>query len=158
MDRNNIHQWISRLGQFHDVLQKTGVITDQPLIELFPGIDEVFLVPESGLELVFWAETKRYESLFITLIKTTPSTIEYKGELPPPYTKNMIKSDVRTIFGEPTESSGPITMPDPVGKIGGWDCYHLDSIAFPNKKVFFSYTRDLKVDSLSFTLIDKDHD
>jgi hypothetical protein len=106
----------------------------------------------------FWAETKRFETLFITLLKTTPSTAAYQGELPKPFSTVTRQSDVRVHFGEPMASKGPVKMPQPMGLTGGWDAYFLDPITHPNKKVVFQYTATGEVNTLVFSLINKGHD
>lgn len=158
MSISRIENWINNLGQEYDALITRNIIQNQPLMELYPGRDRLHLEPEIGIGLSFWAETKRFEALFITLLKSTPSTVEYKGELPKPYSIEMIQSDVHAIFGEPFESKGPIKMPQPMGQTGGWESYRLDPATHPNIKVVFQYTATMQVKTLVFTLIDKDHD
>ncbi|WP_339492142.1 DUF6392 family protein [Pseudomonas sp. EA_15y_Pfl2_R67] len=148
---------IERVGSQYEVLVDEGILPDQPLAEMFEGDDQLWLEPESGIDLKFWRETRRLETLFISLIQTTPSTKEYKGELPAPYVSKMTQSDVHTIFGEPMASKGPIKMPVPIGMTGGWDSYPLDPERYPGKKIVFKYTEDMRVDTLVFTLIDKGH-
>ena len=152
-----IESWIKSLGQKYESLIAQGIITDQPLTELYKGRERLNLKPEEGINLSFWAESKCLETLSITLIKTTPSTVEYKGELPSPYTLKMTQSDVRTLFGEPMESKSPIKMPQPMGQTGGWEAHRLDPTLYPNTKVRFSFTTSMQVDTLTFTLIDKGH-
>lgn len=157
MNDMNIEEAISSLGRNYDDLVSLGVINGQPLKELYPGRDNLHLNPKPGISLSFWAESKRFEALFVTLKKTTPSTVEYKGCLPEPFTIEMTQSDVHANFGEPMESRGPIKMPEPMGQTGGWESYALDSTVYPGKKVVFQYTAAMEVKTLVFTLIDKGH-
>lgn len=158
MDAKTIERWIKSLGRSYDALVADGVIPNQPLQELYEGRDRLHIEPEPGLALSFWAGTKRLETLFITLVKTTPSTIEYKGELPKPFISAMTKSGVHSNFGEPMESKGPVKMPQPMGMTGGWDSYRLDPVTHPNIKLIFKYTATMQVKTLVFTLIDTGHD
>lgn len=158
MSIQKIEAWISSLGQVYELLVAAKVIPDQPLVELYKGRERLNLKPEEGINLSFWRETRCLETLSITLKKTTPSTIEYKGSLPAPYTLEMSQSDVRAIFGDPFESKGPFKMPLPMGLTGGWESYKLDAAAHQNIKVVFKYTAAMQVDTLVFTLIDKGHD
>lgn len=153
-----IEKWIKSLGENYEELIAQEVIPNQPLLELYPDCDRLDLEPEVGVCLTFWAETKRLEALFVTLLKTTPSTVKYEGELPEPYFSEMTQSDVHAIFGEPFEFKGPIKMPQPMGQTGGWESYRLDPEIYPGKKVEFQYTAEMQVDTLVFTLIDKGHD
>ena len=117
---------IERIGTSHEVLVGQGVLPDQTLTEMYEGRDRLELELEPGIELEFWRETRRLETLFVTLIRTTPSTKEYKGELPALYMAQMTQSDVHAMFGKPMASKGPIKMPVPIGMTGGWDSYPLD--------------------------------
>ncbi|KHK63118.1 DUF6392 family protein [Pseudomonas frederiksbergensis] len=148
---------IERIGTSHEVLVGQGVLPDQTLTEMYEGRDRLELELEPGIELEFWRETRRFETLFVTLMRTIPSMSKYEGELPIPYMLEMTQSDVHAIFGEPMASKGPIKMPVPIGMTGGWDSYPLDPELYPGKKVVFQYTQDMRVKTLVFTLIDKGH-
>lgn len=156
MSAATIEMWIRNLGANYDELVTEGVTFNQPLEALYPDCDLLDMDPEVGLSLTFWAESKRLETLFVTLKKTTPSTIEYEGEFPAPYSSAMSQSYVHAIFGKPMESKGPIKMPEPMGQTGGWESYLLDQTIYPGKKVVFQYTASMEVKTLVFTLIDKD--
>lgn len=158
MSAVTIEAWIKALGKNYDELLAQGVHFKRPPKALYPDCDLVDMAPEVGISLTFWAGTKRLETLFVTLKKSTPSTVEYKGELPAPYESEMTQSDVHALFGEPMESTGPIKMPQPMGQTGGWESYPLDPAIYPGKKVVFQYTAAMEVKTLVFTLIDKGHD
>lgn len=148
---------VQRIGSQYEVLVSEGILPDQPLTEMYEGRDRLEFEPEPGIELGFWRETGRFETLFVTLIRTTPLTSKYKGELPAPYVSEMTQADVHAIFGEPMASKGPIKMPVPIGMTGGWESYPLDPELHPGKKIVFQYTQDMRVKTLVFTLIDKGH-
>ncbi|WLH15149.1 DUF6392 family protein [Pseudomonas hefeiensis] len=148
---------IERIGTSHEVLVGQGVLPDQTLTEIYEGRDRLELELEPGIELEFWRETRRFETLFVTLIRTIPSMSKYEGELPISYMLEMTQSDVHAVFGEPMASKGPIKMPVPIGMTGGWDSYPLDPELYPGKKVVFQYAQDMRVKTLVFTLIDKGH-
>ncbi|UVL41856.1 DUF6392 family protein [Pseudomonas sp. B21-040] len=157
MIKAELDRLIKSLGEKYPVLKQAGVIPG-PLTELYPGRDLLSFKFEGGLSLNFWRETLRFEIFFVTLRKTMPSTTEYRGELPDPYFSLMTQSDVRAIFGTPVESMGPIKMPQPMGQTGGWDAYPLDQDIYPGKKVMFQYAADMQVNTLVFTLIDKERE
>lgn len=159
MSITTINQWVKNLGaSYEELVSRDFIAKDQLLEALYPDCDLLDMVLEAGLSLTFWADTKRLETLFVTLIKTTPSTIEYEGDLPAPYRSAMTQSDVHAVFGNPTESRGPIRMPEPMGQTGGWESFLLDSSIYPGKKVVFQYTADMRVKTLVFTLVDKGRD
>ncbi len=153
MDAKTIENLIKSLGRRYDALVAEKVIPNQPLQELYEGRDQLHIEPEPGLTLSFLAETNCLEVLFITLVKTTPSTVEYKGELPKPFTFEMTQSEVRSNFGEPIASKGPVKMPKPMGMTGGWDAYRLDTVKHPNIKLVFKYTATMQVKTLVFSLM-----
>jgi len=157
MNASKVKMLIDSLGLTHTELIEKSIVPDDDLLELFPGIDELYLEPEVGVELSFWEETECFESLHFTLQKTTPSTVEYKGELPAPYSLKMNHSMVRELFGEPLEYSGPVIMPEPMGRTGGWEYYALDPVLHPDKKVLFKYLESMEVSSIVFTLVDVGH-
>ncbi|MGF6328095.1 hypothetical protein ABH909_000973 [Pseudomonas sp. BS3782 TE3695] len=158
MKATTIEHWIKKLGLSYDILISEGSIPNQPLEELYPGRDWLDIEPAAGLELSFWAETRRFEKLFITVLESMPGLPIYKGELPNPYTSNMSQSDVHALFTTPLEVQPPVKMPKPMGQTGGWESYRLDPEKHPNIKVVFQYTASMQVDTLVFTLIEKDHD
>ncbi|HJR33276.1 MAG TPA: DUF6392 family protein [Pseudomonas sp.] len=158
MNAEKIESWIKKLGFNYDELISQGVVFDNVLEALYPDADLLDMDLETGVSLSFWAETKKLETLFITLKKTMPEVIEYTGALPLPFALEMTQSEVHAIFGEPVESRGPVRMPEPMGQTGGWESYLLDSAVYPGKKVTFQYTSAMEVKTLVFTLIDKGHD
>jgi len=158
MNAEKIESWIKNLGSNYDDLIAQGLFFDTAPEALYPDADLLDMDLDAGVSLTFWAETKRLETLFVTLKKMMPELIEYKGELPSPYVLEMTQSDVHKIFGEPMESRGPIKMPQPMGQTGGWESYPLDPAVYPGKKVVFQYTAAMEVKTLVFTLIDKGHD
>ena len=157
MDSTTIERWIKNIGRRRDVLVAEGAIPGGPLTELYKGSDRLSLEPVSGLELSFWAETERLETVNIGLVEVLEGTGEYRGELPKPYRSDMNQSDVRSLFGTPMESKPATKMPLNT-MIGGWDSYPLDPSINSNVKVVFTYTEDLRVRDLAFTMIDKGHD
>lgn len=129
--------WIKSLGLPYEALVAEGIIPNMPLQELYRGRDWLDRPIQSapGLELSFWAETKRFERLFITLISTMEGATEYKGELPSPFASVMFQSSVRNLFGEPMESKGPTNLPLNT-MVGGFDIYRLDPAKHPKPTSF----------------------
>lgn len=158
MNAETIDGLVKSLGKTYDALIMDGLIPNQSLQALYEGRDRLHMELVPGISLSFWAETRRLEALFITLTKSTPSTVEYRGELPKPFSSVMTKSDIRSEFGEPMQTSGPIKMPQPLGMTGGWDAYPLEPSRYPNTKLIFKYEATMRVKALLFTLVDKGHD
>lgn len=157
MNAETIDGLVKNLGKTYDALIIDGLIPNQPLQALYNGRDRLHMELVPGVSLSFWAETRQFEALFITLTKSTPSTVEYRGELPKPFSSGMTQSDIRSEFGEPMQTSGPIKMPQPLGMTGGWDAYLLEPSRYSNTKLIFKYGPTLRVKTLLFTLIDTGH-
>lgn len=155
MSVKKIEAWIESMGQTYEDLLEKSLLPDEDFIELFPGIDELYLEPIAGISLKFQADTERLDAVFINLIKQIPEQVLYEGELPIPYSAKMNHADVRALFGEPFEASGPIDLPLPVGSTGGWESYRIGSRIYMNIKVVFKYSVSMDVTGIVFTLIDK---
>lgn len=157
MDTTTIEGYIKALGNTYESLLSQGFFPSVKPWKVFDDDDQFSLDIEDGLSLTFHEDTRKLESVFITLIKTTPSTAEYKGQLPRPFVSKTNQSEVHANFGEPMASKGPVKMPQPMGMTGGWDSYRLDPATHLNTKVVFQYTAALAVNTLVFSLIDKGH-
>ncbi|MBN6712532.1 DUF6392 family protein [Pseudomonas capsici] len=158
MGTTTIEGYIKALGETYESLLGQGFFPSTKPWKIFDDDDQFSLNIENGLSLTFHEGTRKLESIFITLIKTTPSTAEYKGLLPRPFVSEMNQSEVHASFGEPMASKGQVKMPKPMGMTGGWDAYRLYPAIHPNAKVVFQYTAALLVNTLVFSLIDKGHD
>ncbi len=158
MNAATIQQWINALGRTYEQLVAAGVVSNSPLIPLFEGSDNEDLIqkPAPGIELWFWADTRRLEQVMITLLPTIGQPI-YTGSLPNPFSLEMDQKSVRNALGEPMTSQGPIILPGGRGKRGGSDTYYLSSETHPNAKVTLGYLENLAVNNISFSLIDKGH-
>lgn len=152
MNATEIEGYISQLGDSYEALLAEGVIPPMPLQELYEGRDWLDIEPESGVELSFSADSKRLTKVFITLLKSTPLTVEYQGELPEPFSKHMTQEEVRSRYGSPIEFKGPVKMPKPMGQTGGWDAYRTTVAGRDNTRLVFQYTADLRVKTLVFTV------
>lgn len=158
MDAKTIEGYIKALGSTYESLPSRGFFPSPKPWKVFDDDDQFSLTIENGLSLTFHEGTRKLESVFVTLTKTTPSTAEYKGHLPKPFVSKMTQSDVYACFGEPMASKGQVKMPQPMGMTGGWDAYQLDPAMHPAAKVVFQYTAALVVNTLVFSLIDKGPD
>lgn len=143
---------IGLLGKSHVDLIAMNVVPDAPLFQIFPESEIFFFEPEEGIGMNFSPEEKIYTRLFITLKESTPSTIEYEGELPSRLAMDMDKTSVHEAFGVPKSSHGPVKLPNPVGWTGGWDIYDFDLDNFPHVDLIFNYRADTMVQNLVFEL------
>ncbi len=141
---------IGHLGKSHADLIALGAVPDAPLLQVFPESEIFFFEPEEGVEMSFSPGDKIFTRLFITLKETTPSTIEYEGELPAGLTMDMNKTMAHEIFGAPKSTHSPVKLPKPTGWTGGWDIYNYDGNKFPGVELIFKYRADMVVETLVF--------
>ncbi|WP_248804885.1 DUF6392 family protein [Pseudomonas sp. MWU13-2100] len=160
MDAAKINRLVIGLGRTYDELLAEGMIQPGSIKPLFENSQNEDFIhkPEPGIELWFWAETRRLERVVFCLIALAKNEPVYTGELPTPFTLAMDQAGIRTMLGEPYESKGPVKLPLPIGTTGGWDAYRLGVESHPNAKVAAQYLLDKSVCGLVFTLVDKGHD
>ena len=156
MDGSTVRSWVQGLGQNYGALLLRKVIVKEKLMPLFDSYDNEELVcdPVPGVTLWFWSETKVLEKIMITLIETVGQPV-YKGMLPAPFSLDMDQTGVRNILGGPIAVKRPGRLPGGLGMRGGSDTYYLDPVEYPNTKVTLSYLESLKVNNISFSLINK---
>lgn len=155
MDSETVESWIRNLGGSYDHLIARGVISNQPLHDLYGGNESLELEPVPGVEFSFWAATKRFEAIQITLVGHLNDELPlFTGELPAAF-KASTQLQVRQIFGKPLRTHGPFEIPNSLQVMGGWDTYQLPHTLHKAALVDFQYTEDLRVDRLVFSLIDR---
>lgn len=150
MKSADFEKLVSGLGRTQSDLVASSLLPDVILEEAYPGSDRLFFEPEEGLEVVFNADEKRFYQFFITLKKTTPSTVCYTGELPDIFFVGMRQDDVHDLFGVPDKVRSPVKMPFPRGQTGGWEAYIYDAELFPGVMLEFQYTEEMEVDTIVF--------
>lgn len=157
MDVGTLESWIKNLGGSHDHLVTQGIISSQPLHDLYGDGESLELEPESGVELSFWAETMRFEAIQITLRDGVlgGGTPVYAGELPAPYSVAKTQMQVRAIFGPPLRTTNSVEIPGSIETMGGWDSYQLPHTLHDTALVDFQYSESLHVDRIVFSLIDR---
>lgn len=158
MTAATIERWIKNLGRTYESLISEGIIPNQPLDELYAGRDRLTLNIQAGVEMHFYAKTRRLEAILLTLLEPLPGGPVYKGELPSPLQPEMTRDRARATFGEPMASRGTMKMPGPMGRVGGWDSYRLDPAIHPNALFKFQYTAEMRVKAVVFSLADRGHD
>ncbi|HCF4372112.1 TPA: hypothetical protein NIE58_006090 [Pseudomonas aeruginosa] len=149
MNATSILKVIEGLGKSYEELVTKSIIPKGILEEPYDGCDHLTNSPEEGIELAFEKDTNRLDKISFLLIRTVGELRPYAGDLPQPFSKEMDKAGVRSVLGVPEDTKEPFKMPV-IGLVGGWDYYAY--LERPEIKVFFSYTAEMKVDTLSFIL------
>lgn len=156
MNIQELDSYLSRLGKSQDELirEDNSWLTD--FVEVYPGALSVYLQPAPGLNLRFWAEDRRFESVIISIAPTATSKSVYQRKLPQPYDGCTTREQTLKFLGDPLETKGPFMMPLPMGKVGGWDKFELKGHV--GLVVIVKYDVDLNVIGLSFALRESGYD
>jgi len=152
MKMEDIDKIVGYLGRSYADFAAENIFPEREFIEIYPGSDSVYMLPEEGLELDFLAENKVLTALNITLKKTYEGTSVYKGELPEIFFPGMDQEMVLDLFGEPVSSGAPVLLPAPIGQTGGWAFYLYDEELFPGVYLQFQYAADMQVKAVVFAL------
>lgn len=147
---------IKCLGQHRHQIHVEGIDLQNPRAENYVAIEWLSVEVEVGVYLEFKVDTLIYETLHVHLLDDVSDIFEYSGELPALFKMGWAQSDVRKEFGEPLDSQGPMSIPEPIGQVGGWDTYLLSSDVYSNIRVTFKYSDSLDVYGLCFEYVDGD--
>ncbi|MEB6588203.1 MULTISPECIES: DUF6392 family protein [Pseudomonas] len=139
-----VERWLGSIGKSYAELLDQGLEPNLRFIRLYPGATELYLEPYPGVSWRFDAHTKILQAIIVTLIRRVEPQPEFEGHLSQPY-GCLDKPSVREAWGHPVNSRGPLKMPQPIGKTGGWDIYRLSSQGFENVELVYQYNVDLKV-------------
>ena len=91
MKKDDIDKIVGYLGRPYAELAAENIFPEVEFIEIYPGSDSIYILPEEGLGLDFLAENKMLKALHITLKETYEGTSVYKGELPEIFFREWIR-------------------------------------------------------------------
>ncbi|MBC3480715.1 hypothetical protein [Pseudomonas sp. SWRI77] len=145
--RVEVEHWLRCLNKTHTVLLDLGLDPGLPIITLYPGDTEFYLEPEPGVSYKFDVETKVMKAVIVTVIKRVEFEPVFSDLLSEPYSCPTQRS-VRDVWGSPVRSRGPVALPHPIGKTGGWDAYGLASKGFADIELMYQYTAELQASAI----------
>ncbi|MBC3411127.1 hypothetical protein HU720_07405 [Pseudomonas sp. SWRI51] len=144
--------YLGRLGRSYDELVMEGLLPPNSLQEIYDGSLTAFYEPDAGIELEFWAQSRTFEKLHITLAPDAASSEVFEGKVEKPFGNCSVREEVLQVHGEPATSKGPFEMPRPLGESGGWDIYCLKALGYEGVNVVFKYDVGLNVVGFTFSL------
>ena len=154
MNAAMIDDLVKSLGCTYSELTASGMyLPGGPPKGMFDGDETSYMSPAPGIDLGFLAN-QHLGSIHIYLLKTFNDDSVYEGCLPYQLQRRMDKAWVRSHYGEPLESKGPIKIPV-MGRPGGRDTYRLSNTV-KNIKTVFQYSLEWAVSGLVFSLIGQD--
>ncbi|NMY72949.1 DUF6392 family protein [Pseudomonas sp. WS 5071] len=153
MNAAMIDDLVKSLGCTYSELTASGMyLPGGPPKGMFDGDETSYMSPAPGIDLGFLAN-QHLGSIHIYLLKTFNDDSVYEGCLPYQLQRRMDQAWVRSHYGEPLESKGPIKIPV-IGMTGG-DTYRLSN-TIKNIKTVFQYSLEWAVSGLVFSLIGQD--
>ncbi|WP_248916019.1 DUF6392 family protein [Pseudomonas moorei] len=150
----DMQRLIQSLGCSYPALIANEVIDDLPLMSLYEDSDTLEIEPTPGVELIFWPDTKSFEEMHITRCNDDdPAKTLFTGQLPLPFGSLMYQNQVHSLLGEPIFSKSVMEL---LGtKLYEWDTYQLGTHFHPAATVAFQYGKDMKINAIVFSLMDK---
>ena len=139
MNAAMIDDLVKSLGRTYPEMVASGLyLPGGPPIGMFDDSDTLSMMTTPGVELGFWANNKRFEKFFISLLESFEGESLYKGTLPYELKSYMNQGWIISKFGTPLESRAPFKVPV-LGMTGGHDIYRLPGM-LKNAKVFLNTT------------------
>lgn len=75
MNTETISCWVKGIGRTYDELIAEKVIPNLPIMRLYEGSEWLTMTPHAGLELIFWADTRRLEKVLIVFSPRSKETL-----------------------------------------------------------------------------------
>jgi hypothetical protein len=150
----DIRRLIENLGQFHPQMVTKKMLPHKRLQKLPGGEECIDIELTPGIELWFSQDKLRFESLLILLREQGLGKVDgYKGPLPPPYEHALTQDQVRSQFGQPISTSGPVVIPGFDESVGAFDMYPVDGAIHPTAVVDFQYDAQYRVAAMVFSIL-----
>lgn len=154
MNNNYFANLISNMGSFHSALIDKGLIPDTELVHLYEDEDTLELEIAPGVELVFYAETKRFEMMTLSFKRAFNNVeISFKEILPKPLDRVENQTDVYKELGTPMFTKSELEL-FPT-ELYGWDVYQLDSSLHPEAILDIQYNKEMEISNIQISLMDK---
>lgn len=150
----DIPRLIKNLGRFHPQMVAKKMIPNKRLQRLPGGEECIDIELAPGVELWFSQDKLRFESLLILLREQgLGKVVGYKGPLPSPYEQALTQDQVRSQFGQPIATSGPVVIPGFDESVGAFDMYQVDGELHPTAVVDFQYDDQYRVAAMVFSIL-----
>jgi hypothetical protein len=138
----DIKRLIGNLGRLHPQLVAEKILPKKRLQKLHGGEECIDIELTAGIELWFSQDKLRFGKVD-----------GYKGQLPSPYEQTLTQDQVRSQFGQPLSSSGPVDIPGFDASVGAFDMYQVDSTLHPTAMVDFQYDDQCRVAAMVFSVL-----
>lgn len=149
MKNNDFVNLIKHMGHSYEDLVSNKILHGTSLENLYESDETLEVQLSPSIELVFWAETKRFEMIILKYDKSSSQ----RAILPSPLNNIINQSDVQFELGEPLYSKTQIELYQT--DIYGWDTYQLDSNLHPEAILDIQYNKDMQIGSILISLMDK---
>jgi hypothetical protein len=154
MDAATISRLVQGMGLTYEELVAQGESIERPTGKLYDEFDWLTVVVEPGLVLDFWEDSLVLEKVIIDVLPLEEGRRFYTGELPAPFSRTMTRAEIRALLGTPLQSEERRPSADGQRMLNAWESYRLPTSLHPKARVGFSYSADMRIKNLTFTLLE----
>ncbi|HGE8266079.1 MULTISPECIES: DUF6392 family protein [Aeromonas] len=144
----NVQALINSLGMTYEAMMEAELIPYKTKPKGYSGDPEITLsMAKEGIFLSFDRSSRKLIEVDLELLKEEGKQYRFPNALPAPLWENMMKADVRSTFGEPTNSHPPYMIVN--RKKGGTDHYIFET-GSKRVSMLLSYNLDQRVTIVGF--------
>ncbi|NBF01621.1 pyocin immunity protein [Pseudomonas sp. Fl5BN2] len=158
MDAATISRLVQGMGLTYEQLLAQGASIERPTDKIYDEFEWLTVFVEPGLVLDFWEDNLVLEKVIIDVLPLEEGRRFYTGELPAPFSRTMSRADIRALLGTPLQSEERRPSADGQRMLNAWESYRLPANLHPKARVGFSYSTDMRIKNLSFTLLEPQRD
>jgi hypothetical protein len=153
MDQKEIEKLIRNLGYHYSAMVTNQIIGESQPVHHYDDEDTAEILLDNGIELVFWSETMRFESILLSMQSTRARSSRLKDVLPNPLNLVHSREDALKHLGTPILSKSPLELI--ALEMFAWDLYQLKDNLHPEATLEIQYDKAMAVHTIIISLMDK---
>lgn len=153
MDQKEIEKLIRNLGYHYSAMVTNQIISESQPVHHYDDEDTAEVLLDNGIELVFWSETMRFESIVLSMQSTQARSSGLKDILPEPLNLVCSREDALKHLGAPVFSKSPLELV--ALEMFAWDLYQLKDSLHPEATLEIQYDKQMAVKTIIISLMDK---
>ncbi|MCE4056091.1 DUF6392 family protein [Pseudomonas sp. Au-Pse12] len=154
MDAATISRLVQGMGLTYEELVAQGESIERPTGKLYDEFEWLTVFVKPGLVLDFCEDSLVLEKVIIDVLPLEEGRRFYTGELPAPFSRTMTRAEIRALLGTPLQSEERRPSADGQRMLNAWESYRLPTSLHPKARVGFSYSADMRIKNLTFTLLE----
>jgi hypothetical protein len=153
MDKKEIEKLIRNLGYHYPAMVTNQIISGSQPVHHYDDEDTAEIQLDNGIELVFWSETMRFESIVLTMQSTQARSSGLSDILPEPLNFVRSREDVLKQLGAPVFSKSALELISL--EMFAWDLYQLKDSLHPEATLEVQYDKTMTILRIIISLMDK---